>query len=132
RNVVLWDFDHTAPVTHTVNAEYLDRYGITALGGTTATPTVDPASVTLTKAYYNANPATDIKSVLPQFTYAEVVANGDGSAVLRWRNEGANTITQAITLEYTVKVSNRYNNGSVSDSAGEITKVIKVVVNPQN
>ncbi|RZF62489.1 hypothetical protein [Sphingobacterium corticibacterium] len=131
RNVVLWDFDHTAPVTHTVNSEYLNRYGITALGGTATTPTVDPASVTLTKAYYNANPGTDIKNILPQFTFAEVVAGGNGSAVLRWRNDGANTITQAITLEYTVTVENRYNDGSVSSSANDITKVIKVVVNPQ-
>src|SRR5690606_5648770 len=131
RNVVLWDFDHTSAAAHKVNTEYLSRYGISALGGTTTTPTVNPASVTLTKAYYNSNPATDIKNILPQFTFAEVGTNGDGSAVLRWRNEGANTITQAITLEYTITVSNRYNNGSVSNSASDITKVIKVVVNPQ-
>ena len=132
RNVVIWDFDHTPAAQHKVNSEYLERYGITALAGTASTPVVNPASVQLTKAYYNDAPSTDIKGVLPQFTFAEVVADANGSAVLRWRNEGANTITKAITLEYTVTVSNTYNNGSATDSAKDIKKVVKVVVKPNN
>ena len=130
QNVDIWT--STGNITNAEQAD-LTRYGITALtrGGilTGYQPILLPSAVTLEKAYYNSNPSVDIKNNLPQFTSATVVANAAGSAVARWNNSGATTITQAITLEYRVKVHNKFNDGQ-DGKASDVEKIIKIVVNP--
>lgn len=129
-NVTIWDYTGNV-ATNVANSNLITRYGIAALGNAFGSPALSTSAVQLVKAYYNSNPSQDIKTSLPANT-AAIVANVSGSAVARWVNTGANTITQPITLVYKITLANRYNDGRNGDSANDIEQEVKIVVNPNN
>ncbi|PRD56986.1 collagen-like triple helix repeat-containing protein [Sphingobacterium gobiense] len=130
QGVTLFNYQGVLNTNNAYDNTRLQRYGITVFGGSAVNPTLSTSAVTLDRAYYNSNPSVDISGSLPATTSVSIV-NVGGSAAARWTNNGANTITQPITLVFKIKVANRYNDG-LNNNLSDIEQEVKVVVNPQN
>ena len=113
-NVTLFDFNNN-PATNVYNTTLLGDYGITGV-----TNTYHINDVTFTRA----EKADGTEFVLQGGARAFV--SGDD---LVWENLGAN-LQQPIYLIYTIKVTNKFNLGDVANTKSEVTREVKIKVNP--